>query len=119
MGDSYADTGLSALGGVPIFEDTVTRLAEGDILEKTFVLTGSFSISPRRIIEDAIAELGGSISRTVSKKTDYLIVASEASRDWIHTHKGTKIDKALQLRDVHAKPAIIEEYTLLKVVSIQ
>lgn len=110
VGDCYADTGLSALGNVAVFD--AGELPE-DLDEQTFVLTGKFSISPRREIEARLCDLGGQILKTVSKKAKYIVVASEASRDWVETHKGHKIIKAQALREKTGFPVFIEERHLL------
>lgn len=55
---------------------------------KTFVLTGSLTSMSRDLAKDKIRELGGNISESVSKKTDYLVAGSEA---------GSKLSKAQDL----------------------
>ena len=115
VGDCYADTGISALGSVPVFEEAVID----EILDgMSFVLTGAFSVSPRKIIETAILELGGLVSKTPSRKTDYVVVASAASRDWVHTHKGTKIIRAIELREEGGQPLFVTERRLLNILSL-
>lgn len=54
---------------------------------KTFVITGSFDIS-RDEIKKQIEDLGGKVSSSVSKKTDYVFVGAEA---------GSKLTKAQEL----------------------
>lgn len=54
---------------------------------KTFVITGSFEVS-RDEIKKQLEELGGKVSGSVSKKTDFVFVGSEA---------GSKLDKAKEL----------------------
>lgn len=115
VGDSYADTGVSALGSVPVFEEEKIELIEDGT---NFVLTGNFSISPRRIIEEAIIENGGIVAKSPSKKTDFVVVASEASRDWVQTHKGTKIIKAIKLREELGRPRFVSEFQLLKILNL-
>ncbi|AVW90421.1 BRCT domain-containing protein [Celeribacter baekdonensis] len=115
VGDCYADTGMSALGSVPVFEEAkIDEILEGT----SFVLTGAFTVSPRRILEDAILERGGLVAKSPSGKTDYLVVASEASRDWVQTHKGTKIIKAIQLREKSGQPHFLSEMRLLKILDL-
>lgn len=119
VGDAYCDTGISSLGGTP---DFTTASIGGDpaALEgKRFVLTGSFSISPRRIIEERLREYGAETTKSVSKKVDYIVIAEDASRDWVHTHKGTKIIKAMNLRDSHGRPDFVSERELLALVGLK
>lgn len=54
---------------------------------KTFVITGSLS-KPRDDFKDLIERLGGKISGSVSKKTDYVLAGAEA---------GSKLQKAQEL----------------------
>ncbi len=63
---------------------------------KTFVVTGTLQKFTRDEIQDMIRELGGSVSGSVSKKTDYVIVGVDA---------GSKADKAQEL----GVPIISEE----------
>jgi DNA ligase (NAD+) len=52
---------------------------------KTFVLTGTLSALTRDEAKDQIKKLGGDVSESVSKKTDYVIVGE---------NPGSKADKA-------------------------
>ncbi|MFZ3577824.1 NAD-dependent DNA ligase LigA [Virgibacillus sp. DJP39] len=55
---------------------------------KTVVLTGKMDSFSRSEAKSAIEQLGGSVTNSVSKKTDFLIAGDEA---------GSKLDKAKQL----------------------
>jgi DNA ligase (NAD+) len=55
---------------------------------KTFVLTGTLPTLKRKEAEDIIKQLGGKISGSISKKTDYLLLGEDA---------GSKLEKARQL----------------------
>lgn len=118
VGDSYSDTGLSSLGGIPVFEETTNYLLPIDVNEKLFVLTGSFAIKPRKKMEVAIKNMGGKIAKNVTMKTDYLVIAMEASRDWKYTHKGLKISRALEIREENNHPSLVSESTVMKVLKL-
>ncbi len=68
----------------------------------TFVLTGSLESMTRDEAKDRVRALGGDISSTVSKNTDYVIVGAEA---------GAKLDKAKKLGI-----KIIDEKEFLKMI---
>jgi DNA ligase (NAD+) len=59
-----------------------------DLDGKTFVLTGRLSTLSRDEAGDLIRERGGTVSGSVSKKTDYAVVGEDA---------GTKLAKATEL----------------------
>ena len=119
VGDSYNDTGLSSLGGVPIFEEDITVLEEEDLDGKLVVLTGESSIAARKIRKERVRELGSITSKSVSAKTDVVFVAMEAARDWKYTHMGGKLKKAIDLRQASARPAFASETTLLKAIGFR
>lgn len=56
-------------------------------IDKTFVITGTLSIN-RDELREKIESLGGKVSESVSKKTDYLVLGE---------NPGSKYDKALKL----------------------
>jgi DNA ligase (NAD+) len=60
----------------------------GPLAGKTFVLTGTLAGLTRDEAKDKIRELGGEMSESVSKKTDYVIVGD---------NPGSKRDKAIKL----------------------
>lgn len=67
-------------------EEPISQAAQ-TLQGKTFVVTGTMSV-PRKEIEKMIEEVGGKVSGSVSKKTDYVVAGEEA---------GSKLDKAKEL----------------------
>ena len=55
---------------------------------KTFVLTGTLPNMPREDVKEKIESLGGKVTSSVSKKTNYVVVGGAA---------GSKYDKAVEL----------------------
>jgi DNA ligase (NAD+) len=74
--------------------------ARGPFAGKTFVLTGTLPSMSREEASAKIEALGGKVSSSVSKKTDYVLAGEEA---------GSKLDKAQKLG-----VKIIEEAEFLK-----
>src|SRR3984957_253363 len=62
--------------------------SDAKLAGKTFVLTGTLQALTREGAEEAIVELGGKVSGSVSKKTHYVVAGADA---------GSKLKKAEQL----------------------
>lgn len=76
---------------------------------RSFVLTGQFVFGSRKIVAAAIEERGGAIAPGCSRKTDYLVIGTFGSEEWLHSTHGTKIVKAVELRESGKRPAIVSE----------
>lgn len=75
----------------------------------SFCLTGKFAYGPRRICEEVVIERGGKAHGSVTMGLDFLVIGTFSSTDWTHTSYGRKIEKAVEYRDKHGRPAIISE----------
>ncbi|MEO0092020.1 MAG: NAD-dependent DNA ligase LigA [candidate division WOR-3 bacterium] len=70
------------------FSEELEAKGERPLAGKTFVLTGTLKNYTREQASEIIISLGGNVSSSVSKKTDYVLVGSEP---------GSKYDKAKAL----------------------
>ncbi|ETD87527.1 BRCT domain-containing protein [Rhodobacter capsulatus] len=116
VGDSYGDTGLSDVFGVANYDECKLARFPEDLDGAQVVLTGTFQTVPRSHFEDELADLGAVIAKSVSGKTDYLIVGGTASRDWIEVNRGTKLRKAMELCLVGKGPRFVSEWQLLSLM---
>ena len=74
--------------GLHYAEVIAKNLYHEKITGKTFVITGSFNNYNREAIKARLEQYGAKVSASVSKKTNFVIVGSEA---------GSKLDKAQEL----------------------
>lgn len=75
-----------------------------------FVFTGIMAYGPRKDCQLLVEGRGGVIGGGVSKKTHYLVVGSVGNEQWRHSSYGTKIIKAVELRESGSPIAIIGEH---------
>lgn len=76
---------------------------------RMFLFTGTMAYGPRKACEALVVERGGSIAAGVNKKTHYLVIGSIGNEQWLHSSYGTKIKKAVEIREAGANIAIISE----------
>lgn len=104
-------TGVSYEASTEVWEDDVEKII---LPGRTFCLTGDFVSGDRNNIETMLRLKGAEISPNVHKEVDYLVIGTLASRDWLYTSHGRKIEKALLLRRQGSRVTIITERTLLR-----
>lgn len=76
---------------------------------RAFVFTGTMAFGPRKACEALVKERGGLIGSGISKKVDYLVIGSIGNDQWLHTSYGTKIMRAVELREAGTPIAIVCE----------
>lgn len=76
---------------------------------RLFVFTGVMAYGPRKDCEALVLERNGQIGASINKKIHYLVVGSIGNDQWLHSTYGTKIKKAVELRETGSPLAIISE----------
>jgi NAD-dependent DNA ligase len=117
VGDSFADTGLPSFGVSIQPENIIHDESLVQIKEKRFVLTGTLRQAPRHEVIKLIVVNGGQVSSAPSMKVDYIVIATNLSRDWKYTSFGGKIEKANALIEKGSKLVFISEYAFEKALS--
>jgi DNA ligase (NAD+) len=84
------------------FASEIIQIKETEFSGKTFILTGSLSGFTREKASEKISMLGGKVTASISKKTDYLLAGENA---------GSKLDKA---KDLGVK--IMDENEFVKIL---
>lgn len=105
FGEPHNQTVIAELlaTGITWPETEGKQAATGKLVGKTFVLTGTLPNLSRDSAKEMIENVGGKVSGSVSKKTDYVIAGSDA---------GSKLDKAQELG-----LAILDEAGLLELLA--
>ena len=76
---------------------------------KNFVLSGQFAFGSKQDVTRKIVELGGHVTSSVGKKTDYLVVGGTRSNLWKYGAFGTKVEKAKRLQEEGLPIIIVSE----------
>jgi hypothetical protein len=104
VGDGYVDTGLPNIGNTAQLDEPIRDPDQIKLEGACFVLTGPMRLGTRDFIVAEIERCGGYVGKSTTRKTDYVVVSSDASKNWRTTHFGTKIERAKEL--------IVEGYKL-------
>ena len=73
--------------GVRMADEASTEPAEQPLLGQRFVVTGRLQQFSRSQVEERIKELGGTVSGSVSKKTDYVVAGEDAGTKLADAHR--------------------------------
>jgi len=97
--------GEDAATDLPIDQPPPPLIWRGSV----FVFTGKFAFGPRAECERQVMRLGGMCESSVTRRTNYLVIGTFGSRDWVHTSFGRKIEKAVEYRNAGQPLAIVNE----------
>lgn len=94
-----------------VWEDEVDQVP---IAGSTFCLSGEFVSGDRNQMDTNLRLRGAQTSPNVNSDVDFLVIGTLASRDWLYTSHGRKIEKAILLKRKGARISVITERTLLR-----
>ena len=106
IGGTLEETG--AAGGMA----TRLPIEQVDSLEfqdRCFCFTGKFIYGSRSKCMAEVESRGGVAIDRVTLDLDYLVIGTLASRDWVHTSHGRKIEKALEYKKKGNRMTILGE----------
>ena len=110
-GTDTDESGVSIEASTEVWEDSLDELI---VSGSVFCLTGDFVSGDRESVDTMLRCLGGETNSSVNKTVTYLVIGTLASRDWLYTSHGRKIEKALLLKREGSEIKIITERSLLK-----
>lgn len=76
---------------------------------RTFVFAGELAYGPLRACEREVRELGGRCERTVSRRTDYVVLGSLSADEWTQSAFGPVLDSVVRYRARGVPVAVISE----------
>lgn len=114
VGNDFSETGAvdTAVAELPFDDNSVLKLMGSRIC-----LTGSFLYGTRDACERIAIKAGSLPASNVSKKVDLLIVGTHIAPDWVNTSYGTKIIRAMELRDEGHRIAIVRERRWIELIN--
>lgn len=119
VGDGYVDTGFPNIGNTAKLDEPIRDAAQITLRGACVVLTGPMRMGTREFIIEQIERCGGEVGKTTTRKTDYVVVSSTASKNWRTTHFGTKIERAKELVVEGYKLRFVTEAALEAAIELQ
>jgi len=110
-GTDTDESGLSYEASTEVWEDSIDKL---ELAGSVFCLTGDFVSGDRESVDTMLRCLGAETNSSINKSVNYLVIGTLASRDWLYTSHGRKIEKALLIKREVNCIKVITERTLLK-----
>lgn len=106
---------VGGTAGVILGEDASTQLPfdapppEFRWQGSVFVFTGKFAFDTRGDCQRLVVRRGSACAPNVTRDTNYLVIGTFGSRDWVHTSFGRKILKAVEYRTSGVPLSIVAE----------
>jgi hypothetical protein len=97
--------------GFPLATDLPVDVPAPEVVfeGRTFVFAGEMAYGPHRTCAREVLELGGECDRTVSRRTDYVVLGSLSAGEWAQDTVGPVLDAVVRYRARGVSIAIISE----------
>ncbi|HUP51164.1 MAG TPA: BRCT domain-containing protein [Longimicrobiales bacterium] len=111
MLSQLAENPVGVAQGFPLATDLPVTHPEPEVTfeGKTFVFAGEMAYGPTHQCEREVIELGGTCERGINRRTDYLVIGSQAADDWAQSDFGSLVDEVVQYRSRGMSVAVITE----------
>lgn len=110
IGQPFTESGCASGLATEFFAD---ESFSGSINGETICFSGTFSSGSRSKHKQIAESLGASVAKDISKKVKLLVIGSIATRDWLYTSHGRKIEEAIKAKDAGQDISIISEQAWL------
>ena len=64
-----------------------------------FIFTGTGVFGTRKMMQDATSRAGGTVERSITMRTNFVVLGTYVTPAWVHQSFGRKIQKAMDYRD--------------------
>lgn len=95
---------------------TIDQCENIDIKDKKICLTGDFNFGDKKQLEKFIKLKQGIISKSVTKKVDYLVIGNKSSTGYKYGRFGAKVNRALMIQSEGQDIKMISENRLMEVL---
>ena len=94
-GGGGTDGEESTTASLPLDPDPRTVRIAGNI----FVFTGTGVFGTRKMMQNATIRAGGTVERSITMRTNFVVLGTYVTPAWVHQSFGRKIERAMDYRD--------------------
>ena len=94
-GGGGADGEESTTAALPLDPEPRTVRMAGNM----FVFTGTGVFGTRKMMQDTTIRAGGTVERSITMRTNFVVLGTYVTPAWVHQSFGRKIQKAMDYRD--------------------
>ena len=92
-GGGGADGEEPTTAGLPLDPEQRTVRMAGNM----FIFTGTGVFGTRKMMQDATIRAGGTVERSITMRTNFVVLGTYVTPAWVHQSFGRKIEKAMEV----------------------